>query len=123
MKRKTPRKLPLPPGEAAKPPAKIATRPLVQLVADAGLTPEELSEFTAQQESNLRDLKILNAKTNVTGFPLNKVELDALLHILDVQENKQALALSILTHASNNGLQGQDLENFGIKLARMGLHQ
>jgi hypothetical protein len=96
---------------------------LVQLAKRANLTPQELSDFVTAQTEELKQLQILNAKTSISGFSLNKVELDALLHIFDTHVAKQALALAILTKAHTDGLKGQELETFALKLARMGLHQ
>jgi hypothetical protein len=118
------KKLPLPPVDLVQAPrAKVATTPLVQLAKHANLSPQELSDFTVAQTEELKQLQILNAKTNITGLSLDKVELDALLAVLDRQDSKQELALAILNRAADTGLQGQALEVFGLKLARMGLHQ
>lgn len=98
------------------------------MVNEAGLTGPELQEFLEDQTKKLQELQILHVKKNVTGLQLNAVELDAMLGEFNSWISKDQVALAILKRAAQsetnpNGLNQNDLNNFAMKLARMGIHQ
>lgn len=112
----------------SQPAPKVVTRSLVELAIEAGLTGPELSDFAQVQAQELQKLQILNVKKNLTSIGMNAIEMDAMLAEFDSWPRKGEVALAVLKRAAKsaenpNGLSPEDLAQFAMKLARIGIHQ
>lgn len=93
------------------------------VLAQAPPAPPTLAEVIAQKTLELRALQIQNIKENVSAFPLDKPELDAMLDAFSALSDELRLEIStnIETCASNRGITGDPFEILRKKLMRIGL--
>ena len=97
---------------------RVSTNP--EAAAEPELTGQQLADLVALRQEELRVLHIRNIKANAHTVSFLKAELDTLMRHFEGTSNRAEIAADLL---KDSGLSGTELEQFGMKLARIGLHK